>query len=64
MADDKRDAIKAAAASYRASLVSTGAAHQRATAEAAKATQLESKAASLRSDAKVNDEKATRRMTR
>ncbi len=62
MADDNRDKIKAAAAAYRDNLVSIGAAQQRATAEATQASRLEGKAAGLRTEAALDDQKAHRRM--
>lgn len=62
MADDNRDKIRAAAAAYRDNLVSTGAAQQRATAEATQASRLEDKAAGLRTEAAVDDQKAHRRL--
>jgi len=62
MADDNRDKVRAAAAAYRDNLVSTGSAQQRATTEATQASRLEGKAAGLRTEAAVDDQKAHRRL--
>jgi hypothetical protein len=63
MADDKaRDAIKEAAASYRADLIAAGRAQERAGAEQAQAARLENRAAGLRDEARADTQRAGRRM--